>query len=320
MPLIIRTPENAGVIARWGTYPQRINVLDRQETATQRMLHRDGLAGYEPLTLAAVLALMQEAPIGAVFFDVGAHIGLYSALVSAIFANKGVRTFAFEPTPDTAAIARRLGRYNELGFEVVQAALSGAPGTATLYVSDMVETANSLHARHRNHASTVTVEVDTLDAFATRRRVDPTVIKIDVEGSEPEVLAGAFATIDRRRSAIVCEIAGERSARAIAAQVATLERLGYQSYPVTTSMPWRPASPPEIGRLAIDEDVHSWLFLPQPLTRALSHAVETWAAAIAECGERTNLLVPGGTPPPVLWNAGHPIPAQRSIRERWLER
>ena len=52
-----------------------------------------------------------------------------------------------------------------------------------------------------------TVEVDalTLDGFVANRGVEPKFIKIDVEGHEPEALAGARMTIDRLRPLIYME-------------------------------------------------------------------------------------------------------------------
>ena len=206
MPLIVKTPMNVQVIAESGSYAQRLDVLNRKTTAVQRQLRRGGLASYEPPTQAALLALMQLAPEGAAFFDVGAHIGLYSALIDLIYASKGAKTFAFEPTPTTATIGRRMKRVNKLGFELVELALSNAPGSATLYVSAKAETSNSLNPDHRDHAGEFTVELSTVDLFTAARGVDPAVMKIDVETNEPNVLAGSYETIRRARPAIVCEI------------------------------------------------------------------------------------------------------------------
>ncbi len=88
MPLVVKIPENASVISASGSYPRALNVLDRRETAVQRKLRSEGLAGYEPLTQAVLLALAQRASKGGAFLDVGAHIGLYSALVDSIFGGK----------------------------------------------------------------------------------------------------------------------------------------------------------------------------------------------------------------------------------------
>jgi FkbM family methyltransferase len=317
MPLIVKTPMNPRAIAECGTYSQRLNMLNRRETAVQRQLRRAGLAGYEPVTQATLLALMQRAPRRAAFFDIGSHIGLYSALVDTVFANRGARVFAFEPTPATANISRRLRQYNDLHFEVIQEALSAQPGTATLYLSDKAETSNSLNPDYRAHIGAVPVTVSTLDAFTARRRIDPSVIKIDVETNEPQVLAGGVGTIARARPAIICEVLGAADAVGLTPHVRMLDGLGYRSYPLTRSVPWKAVPPYEIGRLPADAECRDWLFLPRPLTRRLARDVRAWINAIDECDESTNLMVPAGEAPPAYWNAAHPIPAPR-FRDRWL--
>jgi FkbM family methyltransferase len=317
MPLIVQTPRNASVIADCGPYPHRLNVLNRKQTAVQRQLRRGGLASYEPSTQATLLALMQLAPAGAAFFDVGAHIGLYSALVDLILSSRGVRVFAFEPTPTTAAISRAMKRENGLSFELVELALSEKPGTATLYVSAKAETSNSLNPEHREHAGEFTVEVNTLDLFTAGRSVDPAVIKIDVETNEPNVLAGAYDTIARARPAIVCEILPGTMTQ-IEPHVRALADLGYHAYLLTDTLPWPARQVADFANLAdvADPDARDWLFLPEPLSYRLTDTVATWLDAIAVCDESTNLLVPAGTKPPSGWNADHPLSQRKSLRDR----
>ena len=55
-------------------------------------------------------------------------------------------------------------------------------------------------------AGTTTVEVTTLDAYCHKYRLQPTVIKIDVEGLEKEVLAGAKGILEQSRPYLLIEI------------------------------------------------------------------------------------------------------------------
>ncbi len=305
MPLIIRTPRNPDVIAECGPYPHALNVLNRKGTVVQRQLRRGGLAGYEPVTQAALLALMQGAPRGSVFFDVGAHIGLYSALVESIFGSKEAAVFAFEPTPTTAEIGRRLRRRNRLDFEIVELALSAEPGTRTLYVSTNAEASNSLTPQDDEITEEIKVDVCTLDTFTERRGVDPAVIKIDVSAGEPAVLAGARATIARARPAIVCEVRGQAGADALEEQVGLLVASGYTPYPLIDALPWPRWHPRDIDVLPPDQPCRNWLFLPEPLSPDLTRRVRSWLAAIAECDQGTNVLVPAGDRLPLGWNRSH---------------
>ena len=97
-----------------------------------RRLEQAGLAGYEPDTLACFLAAIQESGSQPVF-DVGANIGVFSWLASALTPATVV---AFEPTPDLTVQMRSICAANSLGVVVEEMALGAAPGTAELHLSD----------------------------------------------------------------------------------------------------------------------------------------------------------------------------------------
>lgn len=314
MPLIIQTPENPDVIARYGTYPRAINALSRKQTSVQRHLRYRGLAGYEPMTQATLLSIMQLAPQRSVFFDVGAHVGLYSALVSAVFARAGARSYAFEPTPETAEIGRGIARHNRLSIEVVQAAVSDQPGQATLYFADASDSSNSLNEAFRAHSREVSVPLVTLDSFAAELGRDPHLIKIDVETHETQVLLGARGLIARARPWLVCEVLRDTDRAQMSRLLGWMEGMGYTFHLLTPALPW-PSSPAAHYEelLGLSRD---WLFAPGPVPARLTDAVRAWLTAIRRCGAQTNLLVPPGGALPAGWNA--PYPGRQRLG--WLAR
>ncbi|MEU0810055.1 FkbM family methyltransferase [Streptomyces sp. NPDC005970] len=310
MPLAITLPLNPDVIAAEGPYPRALNVLSRKQTAVQRQLRRAGLAGYEPTTQATLLALAQRAPTGSAVYDIGAHIGLYSALISAVYGRGRLRTYAFEPTPDTAGLCRRIRACNRLSYEVVESAVSSAPGTAELYLSEKTESSNSLNRAHRKHSRSVRVPVTTVDDFTAERSVAPYLVKIDVETLEAAVLEGALHTIDRHRPWIVCELLPGADHDALRRALAPLVALGYGLHPITPEAPWSRYD--ESGyRRAVSGQCRDWLLAPEPLTPGFHRAVRRWLIAILACDETTNLLTPAGSPFPCGWNAPYPPPARR---------
>ena len=138
----------------------------------------------------------QFASPGDVVFDIGAHVGNRARALAAI----GCRVIALEPQPDFARMLRLLFRRNAR-IEVVEAAVTGAEGDATLSVSERTPTVSTTatawqEARARepgfggvewNRRLRVrTVTADALIAQYGR----PAFIKIDVEGGEPAVLDG----------------------------------------------------------------------------------------------------------------------------------
>jgi FkbM family methyltransferase len=133
---------------------------------------------------------------GDLVFDVGAHVGDRVAA----FRRLGARVLAVEPQPALATTLRILfGR--DKGVVIEPVALGAGDGTIALQLNldnptiSTVSDAFVLAARDapgwRNQSWTKTVrtKMTTLDALVSRHGM-PAFIKIDVEGFEPEVLAG----------------------------------------------------------------------------------------------------------------------------------
>jgi len=132
---------------------------------------------------------------GATVLDVGANIGAYT-LLFAMWAGPSGRVMAFEPSPRSVEGLREHLRLNGVAdrVEIVEAAVSNAEGTASFDCSG-ASGANALVGAGRAGADAITVETTTLDACCESRGVRPSVIKIDVEGAELEVLRGGRRTL-----------------------------------------------------------------------------------------------------------------------------
>lgn len=131
---------------------------------------------------------------GPVVFDVGANQGNYTSDVLAV--NPSARIFGFEPHPVT--FARLSERLAPRGVEVINAACGRAEGEMKLYdfAADGSERASLyqgvIEQLHHKQAREYTVRILDLDTFASERGVDHIdLLKIDTEGHELEVLAGA---------------------------------------------------------------------------------------------------------------------------------
>jgi FkbM family methyltransferase len=151
-------------------------------------------------------AIIRSARAGDVVWDVGANIG-YLALIAARIVGPTGRVVAIEPDPQSAAAIRRNAQLNDLEqVEVVEAAADRSSATADLVVvRDRLWTRLASVGDH--HESEQRVEVRTL-ALDDLGGPPPTLIKIDVEGAELDVIAGMQRLLRDERPIVVCEMHG----------------------------------------------------------------------------------------------------------------
>lgn len=159
-----------------------------------------------------------------VVVDVGAHIGFYSLLAAR--TNPSAQVIAVEADPYNA-VALTTNTHG-INVRVVAMAASATVGR-TIFRQNLGTVGSSLVDRSgTGPVRIVEVKTTTIDAFALEAR--SLVLKIDVEGAELAVLAGAVDTITRAaRAALLIEL----NPRALAAAghngadlVAALEALG----------------------------------------------------------------------------------------------
>ena len=173
------------VKSAWGLFPLEANEVSN-------------LAPYadEPLELALLARYLQE---GMTAIDVGANRGSYSLMFSARVGYSG-SVLAVEPDPRMVARLERLRTLNELEhiLTIADAAVAGEPGQRLLSLS--AEPAlNHLQPTtgpvNSGPAATVSA-ISYVDLLAQHSvdRVD--LLKIDVLGAEPEVLASVVACDD----------------------------------------------------------------------------------------------------------------------------
>ncbi len=144
---------------------------------------------------------------GSVVVDVGAHIGLWSLVLSHVVQSTGA-VVACEPSQRAFAILSQNISLNHLtNIRPLRLALSHKKGVARLY-QDIDFSRHSLgNNPARKHLGSEEVRTDTLDSVMLRsglHRLD--LIKIDVEGAEELVLRGATESLRRFRPLVLFEI------------------------------------------------------------------------------------------------------------------
>lgn len=145
------------------------------------------------------------------FYDVGANIGVI-ALVASHRVDKSGRVIAFEPAAANLCMLRYHLKWNRAANVRVEPTCVGAACGETVFslLEDGLSTGNSLTfsrksdpAFVREKFQNVSVPVTTLDAYWRQSGITPRVIKIDVEGAEYDVLAGARQLLADHRPALL---------------------------------------------------------------------------------------------------------------------
>lgn len=239
---------------------------------TQYVLQRlaaDGVRGYEPDTMATVLAAVEVTKGN--FHDVGANIGVFAMLVKALVPDADVT--AFEPGPQLADTCRRIAALNHLDVRVEQVALGDRDGEASFYMSP-TDTSNSLRQGFRPAVDVLEVSVTRLDTWLAARSTDaPTVLKIDTESTEPDVLAGAEDLVGRSRPWFVVEVLKDRTEERLEAWC---RDHGYRSFHI------REGGPVAADRIVGDGSYEhlNWLFAPHELPPAFWEAFAAWRVVL----------------------------------------
>ena len=124
---------------------------------------------------------------GDIFIDVGANVGAYTVLASAA---AGAQTYAFDPSPPAIDSLRTNVELNRIAdrVSIEPYAIGRAPGRVSISTSGP----SSMHHIATERSSSL-IEMRTIDSY----HLSPAIMKIDVEGYEAEVLAGAIETASR---------------------------------------------------------------------------------------------------------------------------
>lgn len=211
-----------------------VRCLNNDEQVYVRPAHRYAHEAYEPPVYSYIKSAIRP---GDVVLDIGAHVGLFTILLARWVGVTG-RVFAFEPTPLTRAALSDHLALNEVAdrVEVVGSAISDRVGEATFHtVSNSPEnTLNEIHSR-LGTSHELRVPVTTIDAYCDAHELNPTLIKIDIEGYEWHALRGAKETLARCQPQVLLEVhpmnwteIGESTDTAIS----ILTELGYRALPL----------------------------------------------------------------------------------------
>lgn len=176
----------------------RLIVNSREEVGYLRAakMSENSVVLRDELPVLLTLALLLEP--GDTFLDIGANVGLYTAVLSKVkWIYPGVKFFAFEPHPQTFSRLRRslentnavLGDF-ALSDHNTELEFSEGGGSWTFSA-----TRSSSFFQKRSHTRRVFAKrLDSIEIAG-----DSIVLKIDVEGHEVQVIEGATGLIEAGR-------------------------------------------------------------------------------------------------------------------------
>jgi FkbM family methyltransferase len=221
---------------------QIANVVGRPFTYRHRLLGRfvyhpsDDLSRYvllyafeEPELQFAIL----HAKRGGTIVDVGANIGIFTAACARAASGIG-QVIALEPSPSTFAKLRvtcaRLGLRN---VELLQIAAADENGQARFVAAGIHELRQHLADARADNSGPIEVETRRLDDVCGDRVPDVTLLKVDVEGHEVQVLSGASRILANGRVHLIVEV-NPHALEAAGASVAGLQQLLTRTHECTT--------------------------------------------------------------------------------------
>ncbi|MEZ4195093.1 MAG: FkbM family methyltransferase [Candidatus Paceibacterota bacterium] len=151
---------------------------------------------------------------GKTILDIGSHIGSYAVLLARLTGETG-HIYCFEPTPWTF----KLLKHNTANFSnITLENRAVAEVKKTISFTDYGPGYGAYNSGHMAGADAlskkgkkITVEAITLDTYCATKNISPSIIKIDSEGFEYEVLQGSEQLLkynpNKKRPLIIIEVA-----------------------------------------------------------------------------------------------------------------
>jgi len=164
-------------------------------------------------------------PPGATVFDIGANLGFYASMFAARTGPTG-HVFAFEPSRPVFEKLRATVERNRLSQ--VTALNVGCGSTSEASVLRQVSRSSGNATLVAGEGGGEDVQIRRLDGIPEAVAHPPHLLKVDVEGFESEVLAGARSILEQHRPLLYMELCGDY-ARSTKESLAILDDVGYDT-------------------------------------------------------------------------------------------
>lgn len=213
-----------------------------------------------PSEIRLARLLIQQLQPGDTFVDIGAHFGYFSLLASVLVGETG-GVYAFEASKSTFQLLQK--NINHLvNIKIFNQAVSDTNENITFYQFPvMYSEYNSMEVGQfakegwfkKFKPEAIEIEAVTINQLVLQHKISPKIIKIDVEGAEDKVIAGAQEALQVIHPFIVLEyLEPSRQNEAHRKAAKLLQLAGYQAHSID-----------EKGELVLCKDIESYLAAQQ---------------------------------------------------------
>lgn len=176
---------------------------------------------------------------GDTFFDIGAHVGYYSILASALVGDTG-KVISFEPTPRTfQSLSENAARKNNIKV-YNNAVLNEETEIEFFDYGPKYSAFNSFRKREseviffKNQVESFKVKTVSIDLFCKKEAISPTFIKIDAEGSEYLILEAMNNVLEHDYPIVTVEVSNDKDLlKNSELSVTMLKDKGYECFEIT---------------------------------------------------------------------------------------
>ncbi|MBW7912989.1 MAG: FkbM family methyltransferase [Taibaiella sp.] len=192
---------------------------------------------------------------GDCFLDIGAHFGYFTLLAASLVGDNG-KVYAVEPASETYALLQQnTAVWNNI--KLFHKAVSDKTGMVSFYEFPVrYSEYNTLDVEKflkedwikKYNPQKTEVQATTIDGFLDENKLNPAMIKIDVEGAEVQAIYGGAHTWQGQSPVLIMEYLDEGNESSYTRAAAAMYGYGYQSYMITDD-----------GKLAETSDILSYM-------------------------------------------------------------
>jgi FkbM family methyltransferase len=234
-----------------------------------------GITAWECVSIQIWIRLCQSAVpnSGGVICDIGASEGVYALVAKAV--SRGATVIAAEPFPDAYKRLRANVDLNRMEIMALEVAVGQSNGKSILFTSGEGFTTEASMCRSKSGgaASGIPIVTRSLDSLVEDLYLPAVhLIKIDVEGAEPEVLTGFSRHLQLFRPIMLIEILSDEAAAKLNA---VMESLNYCYWDINDDIRNGPLAIKSAERLKKGICLN-WLMVPNEKLQRFERCWQPW--------------------------------------------